>query len=213
MHATRIVAIRHGETDWNKDTRIQGQQDVPLNEMGRWQAQRVARALACGEPIAAVYSSDLSRAFDTADAIARAAGLVVNTEARLRERGFGHFEGQTFTDLENQWPEETARWRQRDPHWMPAGGESLAAVRARVDDAVAELAAAHLGEQIVLVAHGGVLDAIYRAATGLDIRAQRSWTLPNAVINRLLWTPDAMTVVGWADMAHLDDAWTDETTL
>ena len=213
MHATRIVAIRHGETDWNKDTRIQGQQDVPLNEMGRWQAQRVARALACGEPIAAVYSSDLSRAFDTADAIARAAGLVVNTETRLRERGCGHFEGQTFTDLENQWPEETARWRQRDPHWMPAGGESLAAVRARVDDAVAELAAAHLGEQIVLVAHGGVLDAIYRAATGLDIRAQRSWTLPNAVINRLLWTPDAMTVVGWADMAHLDDAWTDETTL
>ena len=213
MYATRIIAVRHGETAWNVDTRIQGQLDIPLNEKGRWQAQRLARALAASEPMAALYTSDLYRAWDTAQSIASASGLVLVTEPGLRERAFGQFEGKTFVEREESWPQETLRWRQRDPDWAPAGGESLATVRDRVTEVVHRLAAQHMGQQIVLVTHGGVLDAMYRAAAGLDIRAPRTWQLGNASINRLLWTPESLTVVGWSDTSHLEDEWTDESTV
>lgn len=212
MQATRIIAVRHGETSWNVDARIQGQRDIALNDKGSWQARRVARALARRGPVAALYSSDLSRARDTARSIAAATGLEVVTEPGLRERGFGSFEGRTFTELEASWPAQTARWRQRDPDWAPPGGESLASVRERVLQITHSLAERHIGEQIVLVSHGGVLDALYRAATGLDLQAPRTWTLVNAGINRLLWTPQGLTMVGWSDTAHLEDEWLDETT-
>ena len=212
MQATRIIAVRHGETAWNVDARIQGQLDIALNENGRCQAQRLARSLAAREPMAAIYSSDLLRAWDTAESIAQAAGLVLVTETGLRERSFGRFEGKTFVEIEASWPADTARWRTRDPDWAPPGGESLATVRERVLQTTHLLAARHTGEQIVLVAHGGVLDALYRAATRLSIDAPRTWTLGNASINRLLWTPQGLTLVGWADTAHLDDEWQDEVT-
>jgi probable phosphoglycerate mutase len=212
MQATRIVAVRHGETAWNVDTRIQGQRDIPLNDKGLWQARRVARALAGRGPVAALYSSDLSRACDTAWQIGQAAGLEVVTEAGLRERAFGSFEGHTFVELEASWPEQTARWRQRHPDWTPPGGESLSSVRTRVLQIIDTLAERHIGEEIVLVSHGGVLDALYRAATGLAMEAPRDWTLVNAAINRLLWTPQGLTMVCWSDSAHLEDEWMDETT-
>lgn len=212
MQATRIIALRHGETAWNVDARIQGQADIPLNEKGRWQAQRLARALAARDPMAALYSSDLLRALDTSRSIADATGLAVVAEPGLRERGFGSFEGKTFSELEASWPEQTARWRQRDPDWTPPGGESLTSVRNRVVQVTHALAQRHMGEQIVLVCHGGVLDALYRAATGLDMQAPRTWALVNASINRLLWTPQGLTIVGWSDTAHLEDAWLDHTT-
>ena len=213
MQATRIIAIRHGETAWNVDTRIQGQLDIPLNEKGHWQAQRLARALATSEQVAALYCSDLLRAWDTARSICDATGLLAVAEPGLRERGFGRFEGKTFAELESSWPQETARWRARDPEWAPPGGESLLVLRERVVQATNTLAAQHVNQQIVLVTHGGVLDALYRYASGLDIRAPRTWTLGNASINRLLWTPQGLRVVGWSDDAHLEDEWQDESTV
>ena len=212
MQATRIIAVRHGETAWNVDARIQGQLDIPLNENGRWQAQRLARALAASESIAAIYCSDLLRAWDTAQSVADSLHKSSISESGLRERGFGRFEGKTFTELEAAWPQDTLRWRQRDPQWAPPGGESLQDVTARVVATATRLAQQHLGQQIVLVTHGGVLDVLYRHAAGLDPRATRTWTLGNASINRLLWTPQAMTIVGWADTSHLDDEWQDEAT-
>ncbi len=212
MEATRIIAVRHGETAWNVDARIQGQLDIPLNEHGRWQAQRLGRALAASDQFAAVYSSDLSRAWDTAQPIATAAGRSTVTEPGLRERGFGDFQGKTFAELEQRWPDQTALWRQRDPQWAPPEGESLAALQDRVLRTTNTLAARHLGQQIVLVAHGGVLDVLYRSAIGLDPRAPRDWSLGNASINRLLWTPQGLTLIGWSDTAHLDDEWQDEAT-
>ncbi len=212
MQATRIIAVRHGETAWNVDTRIQGQLDIPLNEKGRWQAQRLARTLAAREPMAALYCSDLLRAWDTAQSISDTTGLAAVTDPGLRERSFGNFEGKTFAELEARWPADTARWRQRDPQWAPPDGESLMELRERVVTTTHRLAARHLGQQIVLVAHGGILDTLYRAATGLDVRAPRTWTLGNASINRLLWTPQGLTLVGWSDSAHLEDEWQDEAT-
>lgn len=211
MNATRIIAIRHGETAWNVATRIQGQLDIELNETGRWQARRVAKALS-DEPIQAVYSSDLLRARDTAHAIASTCGQSLQTHTGLRERDFGVLQGQTHAEIEAHWPEQALRWRKRDPHWVPEGGESLVRLRARITQTASELAARHVGEQIVLVAHGGVLDVLYRAATGQELQAPRSWKLGNAAINRLLWTPDGLTLVGWSDTRHLDDTVRDETS-
>ena len=201
---TRIIAIRLGETAWNVNTRIQGQLDIGLNETGRWQAHRVARALA-GEPIKALYSSDLLRAWDTALSISNASGLPVQTIEGLRERGFGVFQGKTFQEIEAQWPEQALRWRRREPAFEPEGGESLLRFRERIIQAVQTLAAQHPGEQIVVVAHGGVMDVLYRAATRQEIQAPRTWDLGNATINRLLWTADGLSLVGWADTQHLDD--------
>ena len=212
MDATRILAIRHGETAWNVDTRIQGHLDIPLNDTGRWQARRLARALAARDDIHAIYSSDLQRAHETARAIADATGAPLVTHSGLRERGFGVFEGKTYLEIESTWPEESERWRKRDPHWAPQGGESLLQVRERITHTLHELAARHPGEQIVLVAHGGVLDQLYRAATGQELQAPRTWQLGNTAINRLLWTPQGLSLVGWADTTHLDDASLDEFT-
>lgn len=212
MNFTRLIAVRHGETAWNVDTRIQGHLDIPLNDTGLWQAARLARAL-MREDIHAIYASDLRRAAQTAQHVGDAAGMPVVHEPGLRERGFGDFEGLTYGEIQDQWPDESVRWRKRDPHFAPpGGGESLLTFGARILAAVERLAAAHAGQQIVLVAHGGVMDVLYRAATRLDPQAPRSWQLGNAAINRLLWTPGGLSLVGWADTQHLDGAVRDEAS-
>ena len=210
MQATRIIAVRHGETAWNVDTRIQGHLDIALNDTGHWQARQVARALA-DEPLAAVYTSDLQRAHATAQAIAQASGAPLVAEPGLRERRFGELEGRTFAEIEAELPEQAQRWRQRDPHFAPTGGETLVQLRERIAATTHRLAAQHTEQLIVLVAHGGVLDMLYRLATGLDLQAPRTWLVTNASINRLLWTPQGLTLVGWADTQHLDTGSRDET--
>lgn len=211
MEATRILAVRHGETAWNVDTRIQGHLDIPLNDTGLQQARWLARALAERDEVHAVYASDLSRAQVTAQTIAEAVGLGVTLHQGLRERSFGAFQGRTFAEIEAELPEHARHWRQRTPQWTPPdNGESLVTLRERVLKTVDELAARHVSEQIVLVAHGGVMDVLYRAATGLDLQAPRTWLLPNTAVNRLLWTPQGLSLVGWADTSHLEDRSRDE---
>ena len=211
MQATRIIALRHGETAWNVDTRIQGQTDIGLNDKGHWQARQAAAALA-HEPIAAIYTSDLSRAHDTARAIAQVQGLTPQTESGLRERAFGIFEKRTWAEIESLWPDDARQWRERVPEWAPAEGESLLALRERIQHLTHALAARHLGEQIVLVAHGGVMDILYRLATQQALQAPRTWTLGNANINRLLWSPEGLSLVGWGDARHLETDSLDEST-
>lgn len=202
--ATRLILIRHGETAWNRATRIQGHTDIPLSPLGLAQAQRLARALA-DEPLAAIYASDLSRARQTADALARVHGLPVRFDAALRERAFGRFEGLSWEEIGERYPEDAARWRRREPDFAVGGGESLSVFSDRCKAAVGRAAAAHPGQSIAVVAHGGVLDCLYRAATGLALDAPRSWQLGNATINRLLATADGFALVGWNDDHHLAD--------
>jgi probable phosphoglycerate mutase len=209
--ATRILAIRHGETLWNVDSRIQGHLNIGLNDTGRWQAERLGMALK-DEPMAAIYASDLSRAHDTALAVSRHTGVPVQPEPGLRERSFGEFEGRTFAEIEIELPEQAQRWRQRDPTFTPAGGESLLMLEARVLSVAGRLAAQHPGEQIALFAHGGVMDILYRAATRLDLQAARTWALGNTAINRLLWSPEGFSLVGWADVQHLSEGTLDESS-
>jgi probable phosphoglycerate mutase len=213
MDATRILAIRHGETTWNVDTRLQGHLDIPLNEVGLRQASHLAQALAQRDTVDAIYASDLSRAHATASAIAQAMGQTVAVHAGLRERHFGVFQGRTFAQIEAELPEHALQWRKRVPEWTPpGGGESLVTLRERILKTVDELAAQHKGQQIVLVAHGGVLDVLYRAATRLTLQAPRTWQLTNTAVNRLLWTPEGLSLVGWGDTSHLEALGKDEAT-
>ena len=210
--ATRLIAVRHGETAWNVGTRIQGQLDIGLNAIGEWQARRVGQALA-DEAIDVIYASDLARAWNTALEIARPLGLQVRPEPRLRERAFGCFEGMSFAEIEQNLPDQARLWRERDPAFTPRGGESLLVFRDRITAVAAELAARHPGELVVLVAHGGVMDVLYRAATRQGLQAPRTWMLGNASINRLLWTPEGFILVGWSDTTHLNDALNDDATV
>ena len=209
--STRVIVVRHGQTAWNAATRIQGQLDIPLDETGRWQAQRLAQALA-RESLDAVYSSDLGRAAQTAQAVATAAGLHLVTDRGLRERHFGAFEGLTYDEIAARWPDESRRWRQREVDFAPGDGESLRDFYVRSVGCAERIAAGHPGQTILLVAHGGVLDCLYRAAARIDLQGARSWLLGNASINRLLYTDAGFTLVGWSDTAHLDDDALDETS-
>ena len=216
MQATRILAIRHGETDWNVDSRVQGHLDIGLNDAGRAQARRLASALAAHAPIGHIYSSDLSRALDTARAVADATGAPLTATAALRERCFGHLEGRTFAEVAAADPELAECWRRRQPGWTPPGpgGESLLSFRERITLAVQTMAARHIGQSMVLLTHGGVLDVLYRAATGLGLQDARTWKIGNTTINRLLWTPDSgLTLIGWADGTHLEAEALDENAI
>ena len=216
---TRIVAVRHGETVWNAEMRMQGQLDTALSARGRWQARRAGESLAT-EAFDAVFASDLARAFDTARAIVErvnperakndAAPLAIVTDTGLRERSFGVFQGSTYAEIDARWPLEAPRWRNHEPDFGPEGGETFRDFSARAVAAVAGIAEGQRGRSILIVTHGGVLDCLYRAASRIDLGAARSWALGNAAINRLLHTAQGFSLVGWSDTSHLDGATLDD---
>ena len=211
MTATTLLVIRHGETAWNAEHRIQGHLDIPLSTTGIRQAACLADRLA-GEAVDAVYSSELARAWLTAAPLAERLGLEIIADTRLRERSFGVFEGLTLEEIATQRPEGFERWRERDPAWAIDGGESGQQLIDRVLAAFHEIAARHRGETVAVVTHGGVLDVVYRVARGLAWDAPREHQMLNAGINRLSAAapPLAMSVVSWGDVAHLAQA-RDET--
>jgi len=201
--ATRLIAVRHGETAWNVEARLQGQLDIPLNERGHEQARRTAHWLAEDAP-EVVVSSDLARAQATAHAIASFNRIPLELEAGLRERSFGSFQGMTHLEVNERWPEQSKRWKSRDPEFAPGDGESLSVFYARCVEATLRIAERHAGRTVVLVAHGGVMDCLYRAASRVPLDAPRIWQLDNAAINRLLHTSSGLMLVGWNDTSHLD---------
>jgi probable phosphoglycerate mutase len=210
---TDIILIRHGETDWNRVRRLQGHWDIALNELGHRQASALARALSSEKPTA-IYASDLQRARDTAQAVADRHQITVSIDARLRERCYGAFEGLLYDDIDGHFPQAFAQWQARELHArFPAGerqAETLHEFSARAVAVVTELAQRHDNEKIIIVSHGGVLDCVYRAAYGMDLLVERQFDMKNAAINRLHWNGTQMTVLQWADVAHLDAAALDE---
>lgn len=203
---THLLVIRHGETAWNAEHRIQGHLDIPLSAAGVHQAARLAERLA-REPVDAVYSSELARAWLTALPFAQRLGLEVRPEPRLRERCFGIFEGLTLDEIATRHPEEFRQWRGRDPGWAMEGGETGQQLIDRVLEALHDIAGRHRGQTVAIVTHGGVLDVAYRAARALDWDAPREHQMLNASINRLrvTFSPPALAMLDWADVAHLGD--------
>ena len=199
---TQLILIRHGETLWNTERRMQGQQDSPLTTRGQWQAQQLGvrmREL----PFAALYSSDLPRAALTAEQIAQVTGHAIVTDQRLRERHFGVFEGLTQQEMESREPEAYVRFMSRDPQYAVPGGESPAGFFSRCRAALEDLAARHAGETIAIVTHGLVLDSAYRAATGLALEAQRPVPLVNASLNWFTFDGTRWSAERWGDADHL----------
>ena len=162
---TTILLARHGETDWNRENRFQGHADPPLNETGRAQAADLAAALA-NEPLAAVYSSPLRRAFETAQIVGAPHGLEPVPVDALREVDVGSWQGLTRGEIEERFPEQFARWLDYEQGWDD--GESYDEMGQRVLAALLELAATHEGERILAVSHGGPVRAAYAVADGIE---------------------------------------------
>jgi len=202
MTETRLIVIRHAETTWNREKRMQGVTDTPLSDVGRVQAQALGRRLA-GHPFSALYSSNLSRAHDTARAIAEHSGRELVLDARLQERRFGIFEGLLAAEIMARHPEEYARFASRDPDYEVPGGESASGFSRRCLGCLAEIAGRHRGEEIVVVTHGLVLDALYRAAHALDHGVQRPVPLINASVNRFDHGSAGWRMELWGDVSHL----------
>ena len=202
MYETTLIVIRHGETPWNREKRMQGTTDTALSDVGRAQAQALGRRLA-GHSFTALYSSDLSRARETARAIAEHSGHEVVTDARLQERRFGIFEGLTAAEIQSRYPDEHARFVSRDPEYEVPGGESARVFTQRCLGCLAAIADHHRGEAVVVVSHGLVLDSLYRAAHGLDHGAQRPVPLINASVNRFGYGGGAWRLELWGDISDL----------
>ena len=205
---TRFLLVRHGETQWNREMRIQGQGDSSLTPTGIAQADAVARRLA-SSGANLLLASDLGRTLQTARPIAHATGLPVRTHAGLRERSFGIFEGLTADEIAAAHPAVHRQWRERDPDFVIPGGESMRQLGDRVSRTLAEIAASDAAQGagiIIVVTHGGVLDAAYRIATGAALKAPRDWPLPNGGISELALDAGRLRVGNWGDVAHLADA-------
>jgi len=173
MTLRRLILLRHGQTDYNIDGRMQGHIDSNLTAEGHDQAAAAAPVLAELAPDR-VISSDLRRAVDTAEVVAAACGLPVKFDARLRETHLGHWQGRTVAEIDRDYPGAIAEWRS-DPAWAPPGGESRIAVVARsrpvVDELEAEFADAR-SETVLLVAHGGMIAGL---VTGLMELPHSTW--------------------------------------
>jgi probable phosphoglycerate mutase len=185
----RLLLLRHGRTTWNAVQRIQGQLDAPLDETGHAQAAAVAPLLAAERPVL-LWSSDLSRAADTAAYVGEACGLDVLRDRRLRERHFGDLQGSTYADWRERAPEQHAAFRAGDPNAVP-GGEKVSEVSDRITTALRELLdASPAGETALAVAHGL---ALKYAVVGL-----LGWEIEAAAALR------GMDNCGWAEM-HVDE--------
>jgi len=203
LEGTSFCIVRHGETDWNVERRIQGHIDIPLNVNGRAQAAATAAGLAALR-FAAAYSSDLARAWVTAEVTVSRLGLAVQPEPGLRERHYGIFQGLTAAEAAQRFPLAHARYLARDLHYDFEMGESLAGLSARVTGAIELLAQRHRGQSVLLVSHGGVLDVCYRRATGRDLSAPRDFPIPNAALNWIEVDGRGWRLRTWADRRHLE---------
>ena len=205
---TEILLIRHGETLWNQQARMQGQNDSPLTTTGLEQARKLARRLK-NVAFTALYSSDLGRAHQTARCIADETGHEVIADPGLRERSFGIFEGLTNAEIQVRHPEDYAIFARRDAEYVVRVGESATAFRKRVVQTLEAIAGRHRGETITVVTHGLVLDALYRTASGMTYEVQRGFPLLNCSVNTFRRGPDGWLAVAMCDVGHLAE---DEVT-
>ncbi|MCW3478466.1 histidine phosphatase family protein [Neisseriaceae bacterium JH1-16] len=206
---TRLCLVRHGETSWNRERRLQGQLDTPLNDTGRKQAlllaERLAR-LAAKAPFSALYSSDLERTHDTATPIAARLALPVQLTPSLRERHFGQLQGLTPEQAAAQRPDLQLAMQQRVVDHDLGGGETLLKLAERLRHFLGHMLERHPGGRVVVVTHGGVLDVVRRLATGKSLDGARDFAIPNAALNWISHDGHEWRLDDWADDRHLPQA-------
>jgi probable phosphoglycerate mutase len=199
---SRLVVVRHGETEWNVAGRIQGHTDSPLTAAGRAQAEAIGARLE-KESFDRLVSSDLGRAWQTAEAIARRTGHEIVANPRIRERHFGVGEGLTYDEVDARWPDGFSRTRQTDPDYVIPGGESRRQLYERIRDEFEALARDAAGGCHAVVCHGGVLAILYRHIHGIPVGEPRAIPIPNASYNALRHERGRWIVEAWGDTAHL----------
>jgi 2,3-bisphosphoglycerate-dependent phosphoglycerate mutase len=202
MNETRFVVVRHGETAWNAQSRIQGHLDSPLNEEGLAQALLVGERLA-REPFDRLYCSDLGRVAQTVQPLVDRTGQQPVMTQRLRERHLGVFQGLTGAECERAFPDDYARFHGRDTEHVVPGGESIRQVYERVAGFFDELASLEAGHFLVVVTHGGILDALYRHVTGTPLDRRRDFPIYNASLNWLRRRDGRWLLDQWGDISHL----------
>ena len=231
---TRFCIVRHGETAWNAEQRVQGQLDIPLNATGRWQARALGAALA-GIRFDAVVASDLLRAMETARiATSNDGGEAGNSQstalrlrsgsavlsrhcttfptgeiannAKLRERHYGKFQGLKYVEAQQQFPLDFAAHLERRLDFGYGSGESLQDFALRASEVMNALAEKYQGKLVLVVTHGGVLDVIYRMASCMSLTARRDFLIPNAAVNWVEYADGLWSLAGWADCTHLEGA-------
>lgn len=203
MALSRLILLRHGETLWNQENRIQGHRDSSLNAKGLIQAEALAERLA-GETFDVLYSSDLGRARQTAECIAVRTGHAVTLDAGMRERNLGMLEGLTRTEVQALHPDVYARYRTFGAEYIVPGGESAYQFITRVVVTFSIIAREYAGRTVVAVTHGGVLDAMYRHVTRMPWDGERRVPLLNASYNCFTCNEAGeWSLPVWGDIAHL----------
>ncbi|KAB7622749.1 histidine phosphatase family protein [Verminephrobacter eiseniae] len=207
---TELILIRHGETDWNRELRFQGQVDVALNSLGHEQSRRLAERLAAERPVVDhLICSDLVRTRQTAQPSLQVlfpqACIETLTDSSLREQDFGVVDGMRVDDIKAAHADAWARWLRFDADSGMPGGETTRQFHTRVMGAVRRIAQQHAGKTVLVVTHGGVLDMIWRTAHGQGLAGPRQSDIPNAGLSRVRVDGDALQVLHWADTRHLAD--------
>jgi 2,3-bisphosphoglycerate-dependent phosphoglycerate mutase len=211
MSNTRICFVRHGETNWNAERRMQGHIDIPLNANGISQAERLANALIrVKHSFDVIYSSDLERALHTANAVASALSLDVQITPRLRERNVGKLQGLLLAEAPVLLPEIWQKHIARELDHDLGGGESIRTFHQRMQDILELFLNEHRGQSVLAVSHGGSLDMIYRIVTQQALDAERVAVVPNTSLNWIAHDGSTWSVECWADTSHLSESALDD---
>jgi broad specificity phosphatase PhoE len=200
-----LYVVRHGATDWNQSGRIQGHTDIPLNETGRAQA-RLASIRLAGVRAAALYSSDLLRAYETARIIGQATGLAVVPTPGLREINFGVWQGLSSLQIREQDPDVYAARRANPYDVAPAGAETWRRFYDRALQAVRDVLAATAAQRVIVVTHSGVCTVVGLHALGLDCTGKRTFDSHNCGIHTIAVHGDCWRAVTFNDITHLTSA-------
>lgn len=209
MERTQVIIVRHGQTEWNIANVRQGHLDSELTDIGIAQAKALAQRL-LSERFSALYSSDLGRAVQTAQIIADVTGHEVITEARLRERHLGIFQGLNSDEMKEKYPEEYNLHRTLGPDYVIPGGESVRQQVARNIAYLNEIGAKHAGETIVVITHGGVLSGLFRHTFSIPFEAPRRFEFTNAGLNVFIYEQGSWFLQTWGDLGHLANDPTDD---
>ncbi|RMH73721.1 MAG: histidine phosphatase family protein [Gemmatimonadetes bacterium] len=202
MQLTQIILIRHGETAYNAEHRLQGHLDIDLNKKGIAQAQATAERLKT-EAFSVLYSSDLKRAYHTAQIIAGQTGHEIITDPQLRELNGGVLEGLNKDEMITRYPEVYRGFKSGDPTYVIPNGESFQMRYDRAVTCLNQIAEKHTGETVVVVTHGGIIDSIFRYVIDIPIVFDRRFSIHNASINIFQVQQGRWRLFTWGDIYHL----------